>query len=662
MTDYSKLKVTDLKAELKRRGIAQTGLRVKQQFIDRLIEEDAREGQDAVADGEPAPEEDAAPEEAQPVESEPPMPEPEPEPEPTAVAAAEPEALEPEVKEKEPEQTTQEPEPQPEPSDAVNETQPQQTTEEEAPNGEMAAEEQAKQDHAEEPPAESPKPEETTQPTEVTMVDQPTDTSVAQDENKTETAAPVEQAPGEAEQSVSVDQNGVEPPAANETPAPPAVTSEMNTAFSTPLPTEEVMEDRRKRKRRSQSPVPTPEALANKRAKAQEEPPRVVLPEDQDAMDTERESRQNSAAPGPQEAAEEHAGPDAAPGQDAPPIQGETPTKKDAPPKHDVRFKGLFSAKETEQNRPASPPPDVVMEDADVEPALHVATPALYVGGLMRPLQPVALRNHLVSLAASPGASPNPDAIVDFYLDPIKTHCFVSFTSVSAASRVRTALHGTVWPNERNRKTLFVDFIPEDRLPQWIEREEGSRQRGAPPLRWEVRYELTEDGVEAVLDEVDPRSAGSHQPARGPEPSGFSRPPPTGPRAEAGGHARRPSDAVPADSGSQPGQGFKPLDELFMSTTAKPKLYYLPVPREVADRRLDRFDDLLRKGEFPRRGGDEMRRITFEDEDYFVDNGPEFGGGRGRGGGRGGRGGGGRGRGRGGFGGDSWRNDRRGRY
>ena len=102
---------------------------------------------------------------------------------------------------------------------------------------------------------------------------------------------------------------------------------------------------------------------------------------------------------------------------------------------------------------------------------------------------------------------------------------------------------------------------------------------------------------------------------------------------------RRPSNQ--SSRPSQPGQGFKPLDELFKSTTTKPKLYYLPVSREVADQRLDRFDDLLKKGTFPRRGGDETRKFTFEDVDQFIDLGPEYAG-RGRGGGRGrGRGGGG---------------------
>ena len=41
MADYSSWKVTDLKAELKRRGIPQTGLRLKQQIIEKLQEADS---------------------------------------------------------------------------------------------------------------------------------------------------------------------------------------------------------------------------------------------------------------------------------------------------------------------------------------------------------------------------------------------------------------------------------------------------------------------------------------------------------------------------------------------------------------------------------------------------------------------------------------------
>lgn len=53
MADYSSWKVTDLKAELKKRGIPQTGLRLKQQFIDRLEEEDAKTQPEDAAAPEP---------------------------------------------------------------------------------------------------------------------------------------------------------------------------------------------------------------------------------------------------------------------------------------------------------------------------------------------------------------------------------------------------------------------------------------------------------------------------------------------------------------------------------------------------------------------------------------------------------------------------------
>ncbi|RAH77342.1 hypothetical protein BO86DRAFT_392702 [Aspergillus japonicus CBS 114.51] len=672
MTDYSKLKVTDLKAELKRRGIAQTGLRVKQQIIDRLEEEDAREsgGQDATA--EPGSDrENAQPQQQQEEEEEEEVSEPAPEAE---EEKEEEEEVQQEVQPAQPVEPQAESATHAEPvpdetvkqTETADSTQPREQTPEQTeaavPQLESVVEETtARGDQVAEESSEQPKEKKelgtkAQEPEEKVVA---TDASAVQETTTEPPAAPVEQAPGNepAQEATAIQHQDAE---LKETAPPTSIPSDLNTAFSTPLPTEELLEDRRKRKRRSQSPVPTPEALAIKKAKAQEEEPRVLLPEDQGSSMMEVDQQGEEGAAHSREPPEARAESEtAAPGREtesAPAADDTTlAAKKDAPPKHDVRFKGLFAGPGADQARPPSPPPDVAVDEAEVEPALHAATAALYVGGLMRPMQPAALRSHLVTLASAPDASPNADVILDYYLDPIKTHCFVSFTSVSAASRVRTALHGSVWPNERNRKALFVDFIPEDKLQPWVEREEGTRQRGGPAPRWEVRYDRTDDGVEAVLEEVDSRKPAA-QAARAPDLAGFSRPPPTGPRAEGRGPTRRPSSPGVARSDSHPGQGFKPLDELFMSTTTKPKLYYLPVTREVADRRLDRFDDLLRKGAFPRRGGDETRRITFEDGDRFVDKGPEYlGGGRGRRGGRGGRG-------RGGGMGDSWRDDRRSRW
>lgn len=456
------------------------------------------------------------------------------------------------------------------------------------------------------------------------------------EEAQTETITPEDQTPTAAPSQPQMDERAQD--AKNEDPVKTqeksisaAQTSEVDTGLSTPLPVEEALEDTRKRKRRSQSPAPTLEEIANSKARAKEATPRALLKDDE--VSVSRGEGLSDLKSEDQKAAEDHT--------DKQPIETQTDSHK-TPTKQDARFRNLFPPVGASA-QPASPPRDVTMQDVDTTPALHAATSALYIDGLMRPLQPAALRKHLASLASTPETTDS-DAIVDFYLDSIKTHCFVSFTSLAAASRVRSAVHGTVWPNERNRKNLRADFIPDEKIKEWIETEEKSRDRAGPAARWEVRYETSDDGTTAILAEVGSTPSGRRE-------SGFNRTPPLGPRRDIEQFDRRPSNVPPAAPAapSRPGQGFKPLDELFESTTTKPKLYYLPVPRPVADKRLDQFDELIQKGTFPRRGGDEMRRITFEDDDKFVDIGPErFGPGPRSGAGP-------RGRGRGGRRGDSWR-------
>ncbi|KAJ5104458.1 hypothetical protein NUU61_001805 [Penicillium alfredii] len=549
MVDYSSWKVADLKTELKTRGIPQTGLRLKQHFVDKLTEIDAtKQPEESVAVVPSVPEPESVEASQQPTsETLPPASEPQPEQQP---------------KEKEQKETPAAPEEEKEVPKDVATPEKAQVPDQPESAGEPTTEPPAQPTPSDHAPQDAAPQVETTAPSAEPVAPAPGDTS----------------APGKADT--------IQP---TEIPVPSAPqTSEANTELSTPLPAEEALEDRRKRKRRSQSPVPTPEAIANKKARAKDESPQVVLkdeepPEghlDEQPADTQKEPR---------------------------PV----------PVKQDARFRELFA--EPAPPRPASPPKDVAMQDVDVEPALHAATTALYIDGLMRPLQPAALRNHLISVASAPGASPNPTIIQDFYLDPIKTHCFARFADIAAASRARSALHGTVWPNERNRKKLGADFIPDQQLREWIRTEEASRDRPGPAPRWEVRYDFTEDGTTASLVEAGSNSRPA--PSRPREPD-FNRTPPSGPRGSVHPADRRASNAPPP---SRPGQGFKPLDELFESTTTKPKLYYLPVPRRVADKRLDQFDELLRKGTFPRRGGDDTRRITFEDEDYFVDVGPEYG-------------------------------------
>ncbi|KAL2160440.1 hypothetical protein VTH06DRAFT_1613, partial [Thermothelomyces fergusii] len=274
-------------------------------------------------------------------------------------------------------------------------------------------------------------------------------------------------------------------------------------------------------------------------------------------------------------------------------------------------------------------------DDRDVAPALHPATTALYIKNFMRPLKEPVLQDYLVELAALPGAAPDPHCLVRFYLDQVRTHAFARFTSVAAASRVRTALHGTVWPNERNRKELWVDFVPEDRVDEWIEREQSEGTRSSS--RWEVEYVPDDDGVmtaNLVNAEADPRRNSARQPPGPPAPTGPARNhpgvegAPSGPRGRGMNHYRQAHMPPPASAGAgtssrnrfeeyDRGRGHK-------TTRAYPPLDYRPVPEDVALRRLDNMNAHITRDRHRDLGRpDEINRYTFEDGELFVDRGKE---------------------------------------
>jgi hypothetical protein len=325
----------------------------------------------------------------------------------------------------------------------------------------------------------------------------------------------------------------------------------------------------------------------------------------------------------------------------------------------------------------------------------------------MRPLAPPLLREHLIALATPPHATRDADIVRDFYLDQIKTHCIVAFADVAAAERVRAAVHGAVWPEERSRKPLWADFVPASKVREWIETEKGAAaRRGAVNVRWEIAYEplpsslsvsssggrgnaahaataaddddrgATSTAVRAVLREAGASSS------RGGAAAATAAPPSAAPAAveateaaaaaeaaieatAAAGHrssgvqdtvpplapasdARHAvhgdgtgaaTDAATGDGDGAPrGTGFVALDALFSSTLAKPKLYYQPVPKSLASRRLAelaqrtsrRWSASAAANARPRDGEQQLRWYSFEDDTRLVDCGPEYAGGDGR--------------------------------
>lgn len=279
---------------------------------------------------------------------------------------------------------------------------------------------------------------------------------------------------------------------------------------------------------------------------------------------------------------------------------------------------------------------DMDIDERNVAPSEHPATQALYIKNFMRPLRSEFVREYFQGLAAPPGSLPDPESIQDFYLDQIRTHAFVSFTSVAAASRVRVALHGKIWPNERNRKELWVDFIPPDRVNEWAETEQSEGGRGNL-ARWEVRYERDEeDGnitARLVNAELEPTPALVAAAASGTRGSVSSSardplPPPAIPSGPASGRQQQHPGVEGAPSGPRGRGGRVPQPALtgdeMKATRTHPSLLYRPVNAEIAERRLQNMRSFYTRDRHRDMGReDEINRYTFEDNDSFVDRGKE---------------------------------------
>ncbi|KAL7274980.1 hypothetical protein RUND412_002093 [Rhizina undulata] len=327
------------------------------------------------------------------------------------------------------------------------------------------------------------------------------------------------------------------------TPPPSTSRAALDSAQESPLQDDDRLPIK---KARYPSPVPEEEAPANPKQEPDLQP--KSEPQEPDHQDHKHEENDDQTSPS------------------KPPKT--SPTRR----LPDARFKGLFN----HDSRPPRRPSPASSDDLPVPPSIHPATRTLYIRDLMRPLSEASLKAHLKALSSRPSSSSfsteEQPEIEFFFLDNIKSHAFVTFSTLTAATRVRVGIHGRVWPNESTRKELWADFVPEERVEEWVGLEsEGGRER------WEVDYRGKGEDVEVEL--VRAGSGGIV---------------PTGPRPRSGSEIA-PTISQPIQQQQpqqsqqqQPTKVIKQLDELFRSTTAKPKLYWMPVSDDVARERLER--------------------------------------------------------------------------
>lgn len=398
-------------------------------------------------------------------------------------------------------------------------------------------------------------------------------------------------------------------------------------------PAPEDQSDSRKRKRRSPTPPVNEEAMQKKLKSADEEEV-AKLPEDFEGD-----------APAPVDGKAEETVRPTGVSDDVMDVTGQE--VRDADIEKSVQEPISAAERREESADPMAVDSSIPSDhDAAGPPSKHAPTSALYVGNLLRPLQVPPFRDHLISLATPPNEPLDDSLIETIHLDTFKSHAFVIFTSTEAAARARAGLHDRIWPEETQRKALWVDFVPPRRADEWI----ATELDAGKSKRFDVVYSADEPGqATASLQEVSQQPPPAQSHAQAPSVPGPGMPnAPTGPRGD------RPSGAAP--TGPRKPHNVPESFSHFASTTALPKLYYQPAHPDLVDKRLDELDrETSRDWDGGRQKPlgsalDQLRRYTFEDGDVIVDGGVDFGGfGRDRG--AGGQGGGGGGRRRGGGGG-----------
>uniref|UniRef100_A0A3Q0RGY6 Apoptotic chromatin condensation inducer 1a n=1 Tax=Amphilophus citrinellus TaxID=61819 RepID=A0A3Q0RGY6_AMPCI len=180
-----------------------------------------------------------------------------------------------------------------------------------------------------------------------------------------------------------------------------------------------------------------------------------------------------------------------------------------------------------------------------------------------------------------------------FWIDKIKSHCYVTYSSVEEAIATRAALHGVKWP-QSNPKVLSVDFCQQDELdfhkglaaadkPGEEEQGPGSgrgRTSGLPSLlperdQWAEREREMERRerarAEREWDRDKVREFGKH----GEEKEG-------GPRRSRSRERRHKERGKSKEKKEKMAEDppAKLLDDLFRKTKAAPCIYWLPLTDE----------------------------------------------------------------------------------
>ncbi|XP_064076600.1 uncharacterized protein LOC113394453 [Vanessa tameamea] len=214
-------------------------------------------------------------------------------------------------------------------------------------------------------------------------------------------------------------------------------------------------------------------------------------------------------------------------------------------------------------------------------PPKHKQSSILYITNLVRPFTLPQLKNLLQRTGK----------IIEngFWIDRIKSKCFVKYETEDQAVETRHALHGVTWPVS-NPKTLHVDFSTEEdfdkakanedtdnaqastipgTVEDWLREQDLKREKGEIDKPWEKKASMREwdygkneknketGRPDKMLRDERPLEKRRHRtPERSPEPAR---------------KFKKKEEEAPA----------KLLDDLFRKTKTTPCIYWLPLSAET---------------------------------------------------------------------------------
>ncbi|XP_044469321.1 formin-like protein 5 [Mangifera indica] len=165
-------------------------------------------------------------------------------------------------------------------------------------------------------------------------------------------------------------------------------------------------------------------------------------------------------------------------------------------------------------------------------------------------------------------------AFTSFWMDHIKTHCYVTYSSVDEAMETRNALYNIQWPPNNGGRPLVAEFVD----PQ-----EVKMRAEAPPQLPSASTPTAPPAPPASQPQPSPRQPAPRQQL--PPPPTLPPPPPP-PVSNPAPARERFTVPPPPPLPEKIDPPIVTLDDLFRKTKATPRIYFLPLSEEQVAAKL----------------------------------------------------------------------------